>query len=184
MIEKLRGRSVLDDFSIGHEGNDIGHGAGETHFMRGEDNLLAAADEFADQFENLYGHLRIEGGGWLVEKEDFRFGHESADEGHTLLLAAAELTGVLVRMGGESEAFEIFTGEGSRLGGGLPVNLDQRECDIFQGGAVGEKVVTLKEEAVAASPRKQGGFDGGERGAVDFDGAGVGDFEAAEVPEQ
>ena len=52
--------------------------------------------EFDHHVEHFVDHFRVECGGGLVEQHDLGAHGERAGDGHTLLLAAGELGGILL----------------------------------------------------------------------------------------
>ncbi len=171
-VEERCGGAVLGDIAGGDEGDVVGDGAGESHLVSAEDDVLSGGGEFADEFENLRGHLWIQCGGGFVEDEDFRFSGNGAGEADTLLLTAGELCGKFVRMTGEAEAVEAFIGDAGGIGGGMAVHFLQGERHVAVSGEMREEVELLKEEAVAAAPCECGGFVTGLH-TVDGEGAAV-----------
>ncbi len=72
----------------------VAHGAGKGHLVRHDDHRHVLVGKRADHAQHLAGQKRIERGGRLVEKEDFRLHRQRAGDGHALLLPAGELIGV------------------------------------------------------------------------------------------
>ena len=103
--------------------------------------------ELADHLEDLGGHLRIEGGGWLVEKQSLRLAGKSPEDGDPLLLPAGELGGAFVGVLGELEALERLSDPFPRCRGGEAMDMNQRQGEVVEGGEVGEEVVGLEDGA-------------------------------------
>ena len=64
--------------------------------MRHDDHRHVLVGKRADDAQHLAREQRVERGGRLVEKENFRLHRERAGDGHALLLPARELIGVSV----------------------------------------------------------------------------------------
>ena len=83
--------------------------------MRDDEHGHACARQFEDDVEDLAHHLRVEGGGDLVEEEDFGVHHEGAHDGDALALAAGELARVGVGTVRQANALEQFQRPLSRI---------------------------------------------------------------------
>src|SRR5262245_56420175 len=84
--ERLR-LVLLDDLAPVHEDHAIGHGAREAHLVGDAEHGHALAGELDHDVQYLLDHLRIEGGGRLVEQHDLGPHAERAGDRHALLLA-------------------------------------------------------------------------------------------------
>ena len=177
------GRAFLD-FAAGEEGDLVGGYAGEGHFVGDQDEVAAFALEFLDHFEDLGGHLGVEGGGGLVEEEQAGLDGDGAGDGYALFLAAAELGGLFVGVGFELEALEGFHGARECLGAREAVDFFEGEHDVIERGEMGEEVVGLEDGADLAAVFAEGFLVARERGAIDGDGAGVWAFKAGEDAEE
>ena len=78
--------------------------------MRHHDHRHTLLGKLGHGGEHLPHHLRVECGGWLVEKHDLRVHGECAGDGNALLLAAGQLSRVLVRLCGNTDAVEQLKG--------------------------------------------------------------------------
>ena len=85
--ELLRGLIFLDPALI-DEDNAVGHLAGEAHLVGDHQHGDAGVGQPLHQLQHLADHLRVKGGGGLVEQDDIRVHGQSAGNGNALLLAA------------------------------------------------------------------------------------------------
>ena len=184
VFEEGFGRAVLEDLAFGEEDDFVGDGAGESHFVGGEDDLLASLAEVVDELEHFGGHLGVERRGGFVENEEVGLVGDGASQGDTLLLAAGHLRRHLVRVAGKSESREGFLRDGGGFFLAVAVHFFQRKRDVLESAEVGEEVEGLEEESVGASVGEERGLGEIDRLARDFESAGVGRFEAAEDAEK
>ena len=70
----------------------VGHAALVRHHNDGD---LLGAVELGEQVHDLHGGLGVEGAGGLVGQQDARLRDERPRDGHTLLLTARQLVGVV-----------------------------------------------------------------------------------------
>ena len=91
----LTGVPLLHDDAAVHEDQPVRHVPGEGHLVGHHDHGGAAAGQLADDPQHLAGKLRVQGGGGLVEAQHVRLHAQGPGDGHTLLLAAGELMGVV-----------------------------------------------------------------------------------------
>ncbi|KPG85659.1 hypothetical protein AEQ27_05190 [Frigoribacterium sp. RIT-PI-h] len=93
--EQRRGRRVLDDPALVHDGDLVRHGRHDAEVVADQHDRHAEFDrQIADQFE--HGRLRhdVEGGGRLVEHQKLRSGRDGHGDRDALLLSARELVRV------------------------------------------------------------------------------------------
>ena len=95
-LEDLGGGAVLDELAEVHEAGEIGDAGGLLHVV-GDDEDGHFVLEGEDHVLDFRRGDRVEGGGGLVEEEDFRLGGQGAGDAQALLLAAGELDGRLVQ---------------------------------------------------------------------------------------
>ena len=58
--------AVFEHFAVSEKENLVRHGAGKTHLVGRENDLLSCFAKLFDDFEDLGRHLWIQGGGGLV----------------------------------------------------------------------------------------------------------------------
>ena len=58
--------------------------------------------------QHLAHHFRVQRGGGLVEQQHLRVHGQGAGDGHPLLLAAGDLPGLGIDVGGHTHLFQIF----------------------------------------------------------------------------
>src|SRR6478609_3912635 len=156
--ELLRG-VLLDDRAVGHEDDPVGGGAGEAHLVGDDDHRHALLGEVDHDVEDLLDHLRVEGGGGLVEEHHLRLHRQRAGDRDALLLAAGELGGVLLGLVADAHAVEQLAGLLLGLGLAHAADLDRAERDVLEDRLVGEEVEALEDHADL-------GAQGGERLAL------------------
>ena len=94
--------------------------------------------------EHLPHHLRVQGGGGLVKEEDLRVHGQGPGDGHPLLLAAGELPGPGVDVGGHAHLVQVLHGQVLGLLLVLLQDLGLAHHAIFQHGHVVEEVEGLE----------------------------------------
>ena len=95
--EELTGSGLLHHDAVLHEhrlGRNI---AGKAHLMGDHQHGHALLGQLPHDGKHLAGQLRVEGRGGLIKIDDLRVGCQRPGNGHTLLLAAGKLAGVVVR---------------------------------------------------------------------------------------
>jgi hypothetical protein len=146
---------------------------------------------FTVQVDEELGEVRgggaVERAGGFVGEEEFGLVDEGAHDGDALAFAAGELAGSVFKSRAEGDAIEEFAGavrgagaEGAVFGG---------ECgdeDVFEDGALGQKVMALEDEADLAVAEVGEGevVESGEVLAIEADGAGGGAVEGADDIEE
>src|SRR5262245_14601782 len=73
------------------DGDAVAQNLGFIHVVRREHDRASHRLELGDQLPELPPRLRIESGGWLVEKEQVRLAHNRARQREALLLSARQL---------------------------------------------------------------------------------------------
>ena len=92
-------------------------------------------------------HRRIERTGRLVHQHHRRLHRQRPADGHALLLPAAQLPGVRVRLVRQSDTIEQPPGFHGRHRRGLPTHVDGRFHQVLQDGHVREEVELLEHKA-------------------------------------
>ena len=160
--ELLRG-GFLDHDTVFHKdgaGRDV---AGKAHLMGDDQHGHALLCQLPHDGQHFTGQFRVEGAGGFVEIDDLGAGGKSAGDGHTLLLTARQLTGVVVGPVGEADFFQHLHADGIGLHFGRPPGDDEALGDVLQGRFVAEEVVVLEDESrLAAQPRDAGAVGVGE----------------------
>lgn len=114
-----------------------------------EDHRHAALGLFGKQkIGDLFARVGIEVAGRFIGYQyGWRRG-ECAGDGHTLLLAAGKLAGIMIEALAETDSDQFTLGDFERV---RNVCQFQRHCDIFQCGHVGDEVEGLKNDANVAA---------------------------------
>ena len=144
--EVLRG-AFLDDGAVVEEQHPVGHLSGEAHLVGNHDRGHLRQGQLLDHVEHLFDHLRVEGGGRLVEQHYLGVHGQRPGDGHPLLLAARQLAGVLVGLLGDAHPFQQTHRRLLGLGPGLVADPDRRQGDVGQHGQVGEEVELLEHHS-------------------------------------
>lgn len=84
---------VFDDFAFVEEDDAGGDFFGEIELMGDDDESEVFGGEAADESEDVFDGLGVEGGSWLVEEKDFWVEHHGTNDGDALLLTAGETGG-------------------------------------------------------------------------------------------
>ena len=95
--------------------------------------------------EHLPHHLRVQGGGGLVKEEDLRVHGQGPGDGHPLLLAAGELPGLGVDVGGHAHLGQVLHGQLLGLGGALLEHLDLAHGAVVQHRHIVKEVEGLED---------------------------------------
>ena len=90
-VENLGGRSLLDNAPAIHEDDPVGDLTGKAHLVSHDDHGDAGLCQLLHHIENLADHLRVESGGRLVEKKNFRLHGQSPGDPDALLLPSGQL---------------------------------------------------------------------------------------------
>ena len=141
--------------------------------------------EVAQLLARALAELRVEVAEGLVKEDDLGFGHEGTGQGHTLLLAAAELGGQAVLEPVELDELEDLLHAGLDLG--LRDLADfQRVGHIAEHGHVGPYGIRLKHHPDPAALRGKGDafVFGPDDVVADDDLAGVGGLKAGDAAEE
>ena len=184
LFEKIPRRRAFGDASIGHQRDEVGCVAGESHLMGHQDDGFPGILQLGNDIQNLGGHLGIQSGGGFVEQEKRGIDSESAGDGDALPLAAAELRGLLAGVVEQLETREELVRAGFGLLRGESMNLLERETDILQGGEVWEKIVGLEYDTQSAAMGAESGFIGRNEVPIDPDFSRIGLVEAGEQAEK
>ena len=140
--------------------------------MRDDDHRHAVFRKFAHQIEHLADHLGVERGGRLVEEHDLGRHGECAHDGDTLLLAAGEHRGILVRLVGKADALKQRHGLCVGLRLGLEPQLDGCEGDVLLDRHMREEVEVLEHHAHLAAVEVQVDLLAVEGDILEVNGAG------------
>ena len=139
------------DPAVGDEGDLVSHPPGKAHLVGDQHELRTRPFEVVDHVEHLSGHLGVECGGWLVEKQPSGLHHQGPKDRDPLLLASGEFGRPLVGVSGEPKPLERFRDPPPGLGVGEAVDVNERQQEVVHRGEVGEEVVRLEDRADAAA---------------------------------
>ena len=134
--------------------------------------------------EDLAHHLRVQGGGGLVEQQYLRVHGQSPGDGHTLLLAAGDLPGLGVDIGGHAHLLQVIHGALLSIHLVLLEHLHLAYHTVFQHGHVVEQVEGLEHHTHPGTVL--GGVDAPARHIVSVveDLAGGGRLQQIDAPQQ
>ena len=142
----LRSADFIDDTFI-HVDHAGAHIAGEVHFMRHNGHGHSLAGQGADDGEHLAHHGGIQGGGRLIEEDDFRVHREAASNGCALLLAAGKFIGHGMCLFCHADEFQQLHGLGLGFLSALAQQLYGTDAHVVQHGKVVEQVEGLEDHA-------------------------------------
>ena len=179
--ELLRGLIFLDPALI-DEDDSVGHLAGKAHLVGDHQHGDAGVGQLLHQLQHLADHLRVEGGGGLVEQDDIRVHGQSAGNGNALLLAAGKALGEHIGFIGQADTGQQLLGTlGSLL---LALELEQLrgQAEVLLDGQVGEEVEVLEHHAHLLAH----GIDVGiiHLDALKLDGAAGGDLQSVQAAQE
>ena len=141
--------------------------------MRDDEHGHACARQFQDDVEDLAHHLRVKGGGDLVEEEDLGVHHERTHDGDALALATGQLARVGVGAVRQAHALEQFQRPRARIRARFSRDEAGGERQVPHDGQVGEELVGLEDHADAAADLGPGDAGRGQVGPVEEDLPGV-----------
>ena len=147
MVQEVRRGALLHDDAIGHEEDPVADLPGKAHLVGDDDGGHARLDQGPDDREHLPHHLRVQGGGGLVEEHHVRLHSQGPHDGQPLLLAAGELAGVLVLLVQQPDPIQEAQGLLVGLGLGLLLQQHRRQGHVLLHGHVGEHVEVLEHHA-------------------------------------
>ena len=164
-----------------HEDHAVGHVPSESHFVGDDHHRHPLPGQVLHDREDLPDHLGVEGGGRLVEEHADRVHRERSRDGHPLLLAPGELTGVLLREIREAHPLE----ECMSLLEGLfffpAEDLDLPDREIPDDRHVGEQLEMLEHHPHARTELGKVRFGVPNRGPVHQDLAFLERFQAVDA---
>ena len=102
---------MLQNFAIGHEEDAVAHLAGKAHLVGHDDHGHTFLCQLLHDVQDLADHLRVQGGGRLVEEHELGLHGQGANDGDALLLAAGELVGVGVGLLHQVHALQQLHGQ-------------------------------------------------------------------------
>jgi hypothetical protein len=145
----LSRRQIGDDQAVANRDDSIGQ-LREHALVRDEHHGHAAlAIECPQCREDVGGRCRVEIAGRLVRQHDGRIVHQRTRNGHTLLLAAGELVGLILRAVAEAQQAEHVLGP-LRIAGNVR-RIEQRQFDVLHRGRARQQIEALKHETDAAA---------------------------------
>src|SRR6185369_5252470 len=142
-------RAVLDDFnncSVIHAGDAVGEFKNPRIVRDHNKRSIRTAGSAAQEFHHGASSHMIEVAGRLIANDQLRVMHQSASDGHTLLLAAAEVRWTCVRSRSESDCPQRFFGAALSFAAGCPVE-QQRYGYVFESAERGQQIEHLKHVA-------------------------------------
>src|SRR5262245_12996533 len=139
---------LIDDVrdpAIIHHGNTIGERK-DTRIVRHDDENAAGVEgDGPEQFEHLVPSVRVEGACRLVADNQLRVVHQRTGNGHTLLLAAGQLSRQPLHTLTQADAAEGLLCPGHGLVTPNTIN-EQGDGDIFRCRQCRQKVEGLKHK--------------------------------------
>ena len=136
------------------------------------------------QVQNLAHHLRVQSRGGLVKEHDLRLHSQSADDGNTLLLAAGEHVGILIRLVGQANALQQLHGLSVGLILLLQTQLNGGQSDVLLHRHMGEEVEMLEHHAHFPAVEVDVHLFVGDVHAVEVDVSAGGDLQQVQAPQQ
>ncbi|MNO59880.1 hypothetical protein D3C76_504770 [compost metagenome] len=177
VVDFLR-RGVLLDLAVVHHRDAVGHQHGLVLVVgdhQGGDTQLAL--QLAQLGAQVLANPRIQRRHRLIQQQQRRCRRQGTRQGHTLLLAARKLAGVLFFATGQANQLEHFNHPLARL---LTATAHQAVGDVGFDGEVGKQRVGLEQDAVVAGL----GWQLGDVALTDVQLAAVLAFEAGDAAQQ
>ena len=109
--------------------------------------------EFLEQGENLLARVRIEVARRLVGEQNGRVVDQRPGDGHTLLLAAGKLGGLMVQPIGQTQPTEHLARTLACFPFGDVGRVRQRHGHVVQGAGAGQQVEVLEHETESCGSR-------------------------------
>src|SRR5918992_103435 len=182
--EELARRSLLHDLTRVNEDDAVADLACEPHLVRHHDHRHTLACEVAHDVEHFADHLRVERRGRLVEQHQLRAHGQRTSDGHSLLLPAREVGGILVLLLGDPDAREQLPRSPSGVLPWQALSLDRSEDDVVAHGHVREEVELLKDHSDLRAQSAEGLARVVDLPALEADLARVDRLEAVDAAEQ
>ena len=157
-IKNLFHGSEFGDSAVGEEPDLICDAAGKTHLVGDQHEVTAFVPQFLDHLQYFSGHLRIQRGGWFVEKEEPGADGNGAGDRNALALASGERGGVFPGVIFELKSFQDFVSPLVGIGLRESVYLDQGKRDVAKRRKVWEQIKRLEHSADLAPVVSEGGF--------------------------
>jgi hypothetical protein len=146
---------LFEHQAVAHDDRTVGV-AGELDLVGDHDDGLAGIVEPAQQLHHLAARVGVEGARRLVGQQQRRPIDDRPGEGHALLLAAGELSGLVMPAFVEPDSGQGFAGASASLGR-FHAGIDQGKLDVLLGGVARQQMGVLEDEADFVSPQ-QGPF--------------------------
>ncbi len=143
--EDFFGGADFDNLTFVEEDHAVGNGAGEAHFVGNDQHGHARAGQFYHHIEHFFNHFGVKGRGRFVEEHDFGLHRQGAGDGDPLLLAARELTGVLVGLVGDAYPFEQLQGGFFGFFFAPFAYLNGSQGDVLEHGQMREEIELLED---------------------------------------
>jgi hypothetical protein len=179
--ELVRLRALLHE-SVSHISYQVSSFSSEPHLMRHKDHRLTGLPKIRDDVEHLRGHLGIQSGRGLVQKEELWIDSECSGNGDPLALTTAKLGRFLACVRPEAQALENSSRSLMRIGESM--NFFQREQNILQGRKMWKEIVRLEDDADLTPMCPQSPLLKDKRIAIETDRAGVGIFKPGYYTQQ
>src|SRR5438105_4885377 len=119
-----------------------------------QDRRLGLVIDLEEELHDLPAGGRVEVAGGLVGDDEPRLVHEGPCDGDALLLAAGELTGILVELAGQSDGLQRLAAARLDDRAGLAEDAE-REGHVLVNGQLGQKLEVLEDEADLAAVMRQ-----------------------------
>ena len=128
----------------------------------------AGGVEALEELEDFVGRFAVQVAGGFVGQDDGRFVQQGAGDGDALLLAAGELVGHFVRLGGHADGRKDLGDAAVNLPFFFPAGSAEDEFQVVLHGAVCQELEVLEHHADAAA--EVGDVPGVEAGEVEAAG--------------
>ena len=89
---------MFQHVTVVHEQDLIGHIARKVHFMCDDQHGHAVTSQLLHNSKYFANQFRIQRGSGFIKENDLRVRCQCAGDGHTLLLTAGQLDGIMIRV--------------------------------------------------------------------------------------
>ena len=119
--------------------------------MGDEDHGVALFVQFLKHPQHLPAGMGVQRACRFVGQNDGRVADKGAGDGHTLLLAAGELVGLVPELAAQTHLFQRCDGAAAALAAAHAC-VDEGDFHVFQQGQLGQQIILLEDEAQLLVP--------------------------------
>ena len=120
--------------------------------MGDEDHGVALFVQLLKHPQHLPAGMGVQRARRLVGQDDRRVAGQGAGDGHTLLLAAGELVGLVPELAAQAHPLQRCDGAVARRCAAAHAGVDEGDFHVFQQGQLGQQIVLLEDEAQLLVP--------------------------------